>query len=224
MKTSLFLRRLSVLAAAFAITATLPSCEIEQDDNNMSQPYNPTHGSLSAAVEMNFGNGEETPLADYAEWEDLRDVYGEINITFRHEGRVIAMACLRPGGTTQFPQDWAENDFLFFEYYSSDWESVKNDIYDHWNDISYGDWQVDNGTVTITSITETHLSGRANLVMYNLHDLLVKGDNSPEMKSLTITFDDIPLSTSSNIRPATASVHKAVATPRNGMAFRAEIE
>lgn len=175
--------RLSALCVLALAPTGFESCVVGNNENV------PTF-----AVSINFGDGEELMTADRAEWEDNRELYGDVMLFFRYGKRLLVSACVWPEGITVFPDEWLANEYLLFEYYSHRWESVKEAIRDNANNLPWGDWQVHSGTVTITALSSTHLSGRAELVMYDFYDYIVNRNDSPAKKLLTVDFSNIPIS------------------------------
>ena len=77
---------------------------------------------------------------------------------------------------------------------------------------------MDSGTVTISSITSTHLSGTADLVMYSLVDYAINGNDNPPTKPLSINFANVPLEAASR----SATVREALEHPDRSFSFRRE--
>lgn len=103
------------------------------------------------------------------------------------------MGSIAPTGDTSFPSAWEDNKYLFFEYYSKNWEKIGAALWDYQLNIPYGDWQVDSGTVHITSITDEALSGTADLIMYDLVEYAIEMNDDPETKPLSVVFQNVPL-------------------------------
>jgi hypothetical protein len=172
--------------------------------------------SVPFSVLVNFGDGEEVWRAKSAYWVDYRSKYNEVNFHFEAESQFPAIAgIVMPAGETLFPESWSDNRYLFFEYFSQNWVNVASLLLDKEYNILYGDWQVDSGTVSITSINATHLSGKADLVMYDLVEYAIELNDNPRTKHLTVVFTDIPL----NEAMQNDIVRGAVESPIRSMSF-----
>jgi hypothetical protein len=181
----LYVKLPAIAVAAALLLASLASCE-EQIENIASGNIEPS------GISVNFGDGEDVWSASYSEWTDYRERYNEVNLYIESPTKFpTVIGSVIPEGTTLFPDSWDENEYLFFEYYSSKWPLVGAALQD--GGINYGDWQAESGTVSITDINDTQLSGTARLVMYDLYDFAVNGNESPETKSLTVTFTNVPI-------------------------------
>ena len=175
-----------------------------------------TQSVTSFSVSVDFGNGEEKWSAASANWIDYRSEYNEVNLHFEADGQFpFVMGCITPLGKTVFPHSWEENEYLFFEYYSRKWEQIGDALRDYQRNVSYGDWQVENGTVTITSLTATHLSGTADLVMYDLVEYAIELNDDPAMKQLRVTFNNVPI----NMGTRSAAIRGALETSGGSFSF-----
>jgi hypothetical protein len=196
------------MSAMGMVCAGFQSCEADKE--NAPEPNN------SYTVSVDFGNGEETWSATYANWEDYTNEYNEVNLHFEAEDQFpLVIGSVIPAGNTDFPTSWDDNEYLFFEYYSTDWEKIGSALMDYERGIPYGDWQVDSGTVTITSLTDTHISGTADLVMYDLVEYAIEMNDYPTLKPLKVTFSNVPIDGAMQNRAVTRSIE----TPDNSFSF-----
>ncbi|MDR2890594.1 MAG: fibronectin type III domain-containing protein [Alistipes sp.] len=170
------------------------------------------------SVKVNFGGGDEVWDAVYAEWVDYRgteyddiDIYAEA-VEF---GYPNLMGCILPSGTTTFPDAWDIDEYTYFEYYSENWESVGEELFD--GEYYYGDWFVDGGEVTITSITATTLSYTADLVMFDYYDYEVNLNDYPATTTLVITAANVPMV---EAEATNAAVRAAMASPDRTFSFK----
>ncbi len=181
--------RTAIAAVGMSAALIAVACEERPVDG----PSAETH-----SVTVDFGDGEEFWTAVTANWFDYTALYGEVNFRFEAgSGELPAVVgCVLPVATTIFPESWDVDQYLFFEYYSSDWESVADILTDFGGDIPYGDWQTASGTVSLTK-SGTLYSGTAELLMYNLVDYLRDPDTTPVFKPLTVRFTNVPLAAAS---------------------------
>ncbi len=167
--------------------AGLEACE----ENEINSPR-----TKKFTVSVDLNDGEETWDAIDAEWVDDRDRWGEVILYFYSPADYpVVRGCILPEETTEFPDVLEINRYLFFEYFSTRWPSVANDLtyYPYGIPDLVGDWQTESGTVTITSLTPTLMSGTANLVMYDHYDKILNKNDNPAKKTLMVTFTDVPL-------------------------------
>ena len=204
------LERIPTIFAIGIVSTGLESCEVGRET---AEP------AASFSVSVDFGDGEEKWRAASANWNDLRSRYNEVNFHFEAKGQFpLVMGSIIPGGETIFPLSWDENEYLFFEYYSRNWENIGAALWDYELNIPYGDWQVDSGTVTITSLSATHLSGTADLVMYNLVEYAIEINDYPSTKPLKVTFDNVPI----NMGTRSEAVRGAAESPDRVFSFSAK--
>jgi hypothetical protein len=193
------------------VCAGLESCEVNK--KKFPDPDN------SFSVSVDFGDGEEKWTAASAEWVDFRSEYNEVAFHFVADGQFpLVKGSITPEGATLFPRSWEENEYLYFEYYSRNWEKIGDALWDYQYNIPYGDWQVDSGTVTITSLTSTHLSGTADLVMYSLVEYAIELKENPATKPLKVTFTDVPLQTGTR----SGAIRAALKTSDGSFSFEKE--
>ncbi len=181
------IKKIPALCACGMALAGFEACE----ENEINKPR-----TKKFTVSVDLNDGEETWDAAEAAWDDDRDQWGEVNLYFQSPNDYpVVMGCILPEGTTEFPGALELDRYLFFEYYSMRWPSVSRDLiyYQYGVPIPVGDWQTESGTVAVTSLTPTRISGTANIVLYDFYDKVVKENANPAKKTLTITFTDVPL-------------------------------
>jgi hypothetical protein len=201
-------KKIMMMSAIGVVCAGFQSCEA--DEENAPEPI------AAFSVSVDFGEGEETWTANSASWIDYRIEYNEVNFQFKSDKQFpLVMGSITPSGETAFPQSWDDNEYLFFEYYSLNWAKIGDALWDRQLNIPYGDWQVDAGTVNITSLTDSHLSGTANLVMYNLVEYAIEMNDNPNVKSLTVTFNNVPL----NIATRSGAINGAIESSDKSFSF-----
>ena len=95
--------------------------------------------------------------------------YPTIHFTFRYSG------------TTTFPT----NDFIadYFEERSFYFDENPEDI--------CGDWWGVEGSINVTSVNASKVSGNAQLEMVNAYQYFVEGNDEPDVKTLTLTFHNV---------------------------------
>ncbi len=203
------LEQIPAICAVGIVCAGFESCEV---DRETAQP------KTSFSVSVDFGGGEERWSASAAQWVDYRSEYNEVVFYFEAKGQLpLVKGSISPAGAT-FPRSWEDNKYLYFEYYSRNWEKIGDALWDYQNNIPYGDWQVDNGTVNITSLSATHLSGTADLVMYNLVEYAIELKDDPERKLLKVKFTDIPI----NIGTRSGAIRGALEASGGSFSFENE--
>ena len=100
---------------------------------------------------------------------------------------------INKSGTTTFPLDEG--------YWAEYWEKEEHLLSD--DKMTYGDWWVDEGTITITSSTGTKISGTAQLTMFNAYQYFIEENENPEMRELKVTFKNVNVITPSGIKSLT---------------------